>query len=401
MSQTAGLSITQTRTSGKWPHLEEGAWAFASVSDLHLGARRNDTRVMIKALDDGIVHSGLLDYVDMLILAGDVFDGLLSLDDPRIIDIDKWIARLFRHVKEASDRRKKKIIFRVLEGTRSHDYYQSIRFETIKDILDIDVDFRYIPKTEIEYIPSLKAHVLFIPDGAHATTTETQRVVEALLESRGLTQVDIGVMHGYFKYQLPYATREGSYHDIDYYTKIVRKWITIGHVHTRSRNGIVLAQGSYDRHSQGEEEAKGLVMATVGNQKDEAWFIDNVNAHIHKTIDIYDMGVDEGLAHLEQELSKLPPRARVRIRGEVNNPIFEYTVKLQISWPELVITKEPESKGEKTIAEKVLDDVVSKWVPVRIDNVNVSELIETRLREKRKLDPERTSKLVNLLKGCL
>lgn len=380
-------------TSSKWPPLKEGAWSFASFSDLHLGHRRNDIVQMIKGLDESIFTSGLLTYVKVLFLAGDVFDRLLSLDDPSVQNIDRWIARLLRACAEHG------VTLRVLEGTPSHDRRQSARFETILELLDIQLDFRYVTAVEIEYVAVVKSWVLYVPDEAYPTTMQTQEVVRGLLKSKGLDMVDVAVMHGYFQYQLPYQTKEGSYHDLAFYESIVRKWITIGHVHSRSRMGKALAQGSHDCHGHGEEEDKGYVVATVGNGNDDAWFMNNPHAHIYRTLEVYDLDTAEAIALADEVAAKLPAGSRLRIQADPEHPVFEHIVQLQVSWPHLVMSKHQKSRGEKTIAEKVLEDVISHWVPIRIDNTNIVELIGQRML-KRKLDETVQARLLRRLKEC-
>lgn len=390
----AKKATTPITLSTKWPSLDAGAWAFASFSDLHLGHRRTPTLDMIKGLDESIFKSDLLRYIKILFLAGDVFDRLLNLEDPSVHHIDRWIARLLRACSEHG------VILRVLEGTPSHDRRQSERFNTILSLLNIEIDFRYVSEIEIEHIPSLSADVLYIPDEAHPTTTQTQEVVKALMGAKGLEKVDLAIMHGYFQYQLPYQTKEGSFHDIDYYTSIVRHWITIGHVHTRSRMGIVLAQGSHDRVSHGEEGAKGYVVATVGNRKDEAYFIDNPHAAIFKSVEVYDLPVEEALAKVRQVAGELPPHARFRIVGEPSHPIFEFFMQLQLEFPTIQLSKKLKSQGEKSIAEKIVDNVIGKWVPVRLDRESLPAMVEERIN-KRTLDADCKNRLIRRLRECL
>ena len=389
------MTTSKPSVSSNWPALPEGAFAFASFSDLHWGHRRNDTERMIQAFDKSVYGNGLLSYIKLLVLAGDVFDRLLNLNDESIFAIDRWIARLLKRCAEAG------VVLRVLEGTKSHDRAQSQRFEMLYEFLELKSDFRYVKDVEVEYIASLGCQVLFIPDEAHTSTVETKEVVQAMLQAKGLQQVDLAVMHGYFQHQLPYDTKEGSYHDLAYYESIVKHWITIGHVHTRSRVGKALAQGSHDRLSHGEEEAKGFVVATCRHPgKDDAWFIDNHHAHVYRTVTCYDMTAEHALAAIDAACEGIPTGSRVRIEAEPEHPVFESMLMLTNRWPLLHLTKHIKSKSEKTTVEKILEDVLSKWTPIRIDRESIGPLIEKRLL-KREMDAEQRHRVLTHLQECV
>lgn len=348
---------------------------------------------MLRGLEESIFKSGLLGYIRILFLAGDVFDRLLSLDDPSIHHIDLFISKLLRACFDHG------VIIRVMEGTPSHDRKQSKRFETIENMLKTGVDLAYVTETSIEYIPSLQAHVLYVPDEAHPTTIQTKEVVQALLEAHGIEQVTLSIMHGYFQYQLPYQTKEGTFHDIDFYQSITKKWISIGHVHTRSRNGKVLAQGSHDRCGHGEEGPKGYVVATVGNKADDAYFIDNPHATVFRSVEVYEMLVEDAVKLLHEEADKLLPGARLRIVAEPEDPIFDYASVLQMAYPKIIVSKKPKSRGEQTIAEKILDNVIGRWQPIRIDETNIVDMVVQRLQKRG--EGVDTNRLAKRLQECL
>lgn len=374
--------------SFKYPKLEDG-FAFASFSDLHLGVRRNDTRKMVQALRKAIFDNELLSFVKLLVFAGDVFDRLLSLNEDCVRDIDLFIVDVLRECT------KHQVVLRVLEGTPSHDARQNCRFTILKEALGIELDYEYHDTVQIEYIASLGIHVLYIPDDAHADTEQTQRVVQELLKSRSLKQVDLSVMHGYFQYQLPYDTKPGSYHDIEYYSQITKYWITIGHVHTRSMNGKVLAQGSFDRITHGEEEDKGFVLASI-NEHPQAWFIDNPHAHVYKTINITDQETSQALKNIDQALQHLPDGSRIRLQMNKDHPLNEGIKELMLQYPKMHWSKLIKSKEEPTVAEKILDDRLSTYQSLKIDQSNIHSLVQERLKSK--LPQEMTEKVIERLK---
>ena len=83
----------------------------ACFSDLHLGHKSNDTIKMLYDLRHEIFDKKLLEKIDALFIAGDVFDRLLQLDYPALHEIDTFFAKLLLACK------KNDVILRVLEGT--------------------------------------------------------------------------------------------------------------------------------------------------------------------------------------------------------------------------------------------------------------------------------------------
>lgn len=387
--------ISKPTKNTKWPTLTGEGFAFASFSDLHLGHQRNNTELMIQALDKSLYSDGLLSFVKVLFLAGDVFDRLLSLNDEAVPFIDRWIAKLLKSCAQAG------VCLRVMEGTKSHDRNQSQRFKDIYDLLELKSDFKYITDVQIEHLECVGANVLFIPDEAHPSTIETQAVVKAILNAKGLSEVDISVMHGYFKHQLPFVTKEGSYHDLDYYESITKHWITIGHVHNRTRVGKALAQGSHDRLKHGEEEDKGFVVATCRETNaDQFWFINNTLAHTYRAVLCYDLTSEQALASVDTACDGLRPNSRISIEAEPEHPIFQSMLYLTNRWPLLHLTKNIKTRNDKTIAEKILDDELSNWSPIRIDSESIGPLIEKRLL-KRELKSDQQQRILNHLSECV
>ena len=83
----------------------------------------------------------------------------------------------------------------------------------------------------------------------------------------GLTKVDYAVMHGQFDYQLPKHITGMPRHDSQKYLDIVKHYIFIGHIHTHSVYDRIIAQGSFDRLTHGQEEPKGYVVSIVDDEE--------------------------------------------------------------------------------------------------------------------------------------
>ena len=361
----------------------------AAISDLHLGHNRCDTKRMIESLDKSLIASGLMKVLDILFITGDVFDHLLDLSDPNVARIDRWINRLFKTaVREG-------VKIRVLKGTPSHDHQQPERFKLIHDITKSECDFKYFNDTDIEFIEDMQMSVLYIPDEARPTTQETQEVVKAKLEALGIEQVDIACMHGFFKHQLPYAVKEHTYHDASYYESIVRDWVIIGHVHTHSRVGKIVAPSSHDRLRQGEEDPKGFVAFSLKAAKPKLWFIENTDAHTFKTIDCTGLDVDAVFLAVEKVLVNEKHKAHIRIEAESNHPIFAHMQALQAAWPLHAFDKTTEKKS-KTIEQQIIDESEEVWKSIRIDSSNIVDLILERMSVK--YTPDLTKRCLEHLK---
>lgn len=361
----------------------------AAISDLHLGHDHCDTKRMIASLDNSLITSGLMVELDILFINGDVFDHLLDLSDPNVARIDRWINRLFK----AAVRHKVKV--RLLKGTPSHDHRQTERFGLIHDITKSECDFKYFDDIDIEIIDDLKLSVLYVPDEIRPTTQETQAAVQAKLLSLGIEQVDIACMHGFFMHQMPYAVKEHTVHDAQFYESIVRDWVIIGHVHTHSLVGKIAAPSSHDRLRQGEENPKGFVVFNLKSPNKKLWFIENKDAHTFKTIDCTGYDVDQVFEKVNEVLSKERHKAHIRIEAESNHPIFAHMQALQQAWPLHAFSKTTEKKS-KTIEQQIIDESQEQWKSIRIDSSNIVDLIQARMVGK--YTPEVALACINHLK---
>ena len=85
------------------------------ASDIHLGHARNKAEFIIANLNHCFSNDAYFSTVDLVVLAGDVFDNGMPLSSEDVSHIDMWVAKLLRLCH------KHKVMLRVLEGTPSHD----------------------------------------------------------------------------------------------------------------------------------------------------------------------------------------------------------------------------------------------------------------------------------------
>lgn len=277
------------------------------LSDIHLGANKNDTKNIIDNLRLFFRDNHkLFKTLDFIFLAGDVFDKLLASSSMEYLLAVEWLTEVVKYCKH------NKIRLRILEGTPSHDWKQSKVVDTVLKELEIDVDFKYISTLDIEQNNELGIDILYVPDEYKHKAKETFEDVKKLLAEKNLTKVDIAIMHGQFNYQLPIVLE--SSHTEEDYLNIVNFYISIGHIHSSSVNGRILAQGSFDRLAMGEEEKKGgMFIQIFHNNTMEFKFIENKNARIFKTLNYKNLTLEDILSRIDKDLDLIPRDSYVRL----------------------------------------------------------------------------------------
>lgn len=344
----------------------------AAVSDIHLGHPNNKAEDIVAGLDAAFPDDEETDKLDLIVLVGDVFDRLLNVPNEDIYHIDRWIARLLLLCA------KRNIKLRVLEGTPSHDWKQSSSFERIKSVLQCELDFKYVSTLSIERIDSLGIDVLYVPDEWEITTDKTLEQVKELLASKGLEKVDYAFMHGQFEYQLPAHIKKLPRHDSSEYLKLVKDFIFIGHIHIHSVFDRIIAQGSFDRLSHGEEGPKGHVRSIVNKIAREYFFIENKLAKIYKTLKCTGLSMEQTLSLIREEGLKLTDKARVRITAESTHPIFSNFNELVAMYPTLVWSKDPKKKEEPDVEQ----EESFEHEAIIINKTNIAELVMSRVRKE-------------------
>lgn len=360
----------------------------ASISDIHLGHRRNSTRDIVDNLYKAFPDNAETGDLDMIFLVGDVFDDLLSLNNEAVTDIDLWIGDFLTMAKKWD------ISVRVLEGTPSHDWKQSQRFSVINEVAEIGADLKYVKDLSIEYIERYGISVLYVPDEWENSTDKTYSQVKQLLRAKGLEQVDFAFMHGQFEFQLPPQVHAQK-HDSQSYLDIVKHLVFIGHVHVSSSYERIFAQGSFDRLSHGEEGPKGHLRASVYENGDYyVDFIENLGAKKFITVNCLDIDLSEAFKRIEKRIAKLPAGSYVRI--EVNNDaeiLGNFDVLAQkypsFIWNKLVRGVE---EGVASIVEEE-----TAYIPITITRDNITGMIMERLTNTGNLH----SQLLNLASTIL
>lgn len=340
------------------------------ISDIHLGHPRNKTLDVLHALDVYFNNYLPRDDLDILFLAGDVFDRLLDFPMPEVAEITTWLHRLLGYCGRNG------IKLRVLEGTPSHDWGQSEIINTLFSVSGLTVDVKYINTLHIEYMDDLGIRVLYVPDEWNSSTDKTFEQVKELLSINHLTQVDIAIMHGNFAYQLPVQAAKAPRHNEQNYLSIVTYFISIGHIHTHSIYERILAQGSFDRLAHGEEEPKGGMECVIYKEGGgDYFFIENKLAKRFITLTLRSKDVDASIAMIAKKTHKLPIDSYVRIRAKKDHPLMIGIDELKKRFPYFVFTKiaidEVEFSGQ--LVEDVAKD--PSYIPITISKDNIRALL--------------------------
>lgn len=344
--------------------------SYLVLSDVHLGARTTIADEIIAHLVvffDNFSDTGVFTSLDAIFIAGDLWDDTVPLASDAvgnfILFFDRFLKWCSRH----------DISVRILEGTRRHDRGQSATFSRIAQVLSADLDFKYVPTLSIEYMKKLDMHVLYVPDECRTTAQICQNDVEALLNEHRLSKVDIAIMHGMFKYQLGSIPDGPTTHNEAWYLDHVKYYISIGHIHTYSQYSRIVAQGSFDRLSHGQEEAKGAVLIKeISPNEWGHFFIENTLAKKYVTIDVRG-DIDASFKIIDKAVKRLPDGSYIRLRGEASLPIFQGFDTLRLRYPLLSFSKKTIEEEEDEV--KITEEDKIGYVSIVLNRETITSAI--------------------------
>lgn len=347
--------------------------SYLVLSDIHLGHNINTTENIINNLQlyfkDNYKEFSKL---DMICIAGDVFDKLLVSSSIDFILSTEWLTELIVFCKQHD------IILRILEGTPSHDRNQSKVITSIIKKLNIELDYKYIDTLYIEHHNRLGIDILYIPDEYKHKAEDTYKEVLELLTERKLKKVDIAFIHGQFHYQLPMVKLDSS-HNMEDYLNIVKYYISVGHIHTPSVYERIIAQGSFDRLAHNEEEDKGGVMITLTEKESSFKFVYNKNAMIFKTYRFDKESIEEITNILDKDLKKMKDKSNIRIISNSEEFLSSNIKDLRLRYPNINIKIE-KSKNKEENKFNIIEEL-PKIETFSITKDNILDLITLELNK--------------------
>ena len=344
----------------------------AEIGDVHLGHHNTDTAHIIANLYREFPDNEAFGELDLFIIAGDLFDRQIDYSDPNVELIDKWMNDFLLQCK------KHNVILRVLEGTPSHDWQQSANMVYANHT--IGANLKYTEVLSIEYIAELGIHVLYVPDEWKHEPDDVWLDVQRVMAEHQLEQVDFTVLHGAFEHQLPDHVPAPK-HSCERYQNITRCFVFGGHIHKRSQNGNILAAGSFDRLSHGEEEAKGhLWVRTKADGRHEIKFVENRNAKQYVSVECSGDSLDLATDKIQQTVLRLPVGSHVRVLANKTDPIILSLNELKTRFTEHFITTKvmDQDKGKR----EAVDRIITPFTPAAITPDNIFDLMMTRFKEE-------------------
>jgi DNA repair exonuclease SbcCD nuclease subunit len=345
----------------------------ATVSDVHLGHHQNPASRITRNLRKAFADDAAMAILDIIFIAGDLFDRQLTFAHEDVPAIERWMTSFLRLAV------KHDVVLRVVEGTPRHDWKQSLKLIQLNEDHQIGANIRYIPSLEIEYIPEIERHVLYIPDQFTDSTDKTLAMVKDAIAAKGLKKVDLAIMHGHFDVQVP-DIPDIPKHSSEEYLALVEELIFIGHDHHHTVHGRIIAQGSFDRLAHGEEEPKGHVRATLhGDGNYEAKFVPNENALQFVSIDCQGLSAEESILKIRPIANSLPDESHVRLLVDVKHPLTKNMNVLHRAWPllnwtkpKVIKPKDKENPTERVTAPK-------KYVSFAITPQNIQAMLLERV----------------------
>lgn len=350
-----------------------------TISDIHNGNRNTPGQFILQnlriLLGDFSTKDTNFPDLKLILIAGDFWDDTVHVSDRVITDVlvfwhlfCKWCIY-------------KGITVRLLEGTPRHDRQQNRLLVTYTEQNFPELDFKFFDDIKVEIHQKLNLSLLYIPDECRPTADQVY--LDACHEVHtvhGLDQVDIGVMHGMFQYQLGTIPMNHKVYREDQWLQLVRGFITIGHIHNRSFYERIFAQGSFDRLRHGEEEPKGAYyFQEKGKGEWIPIFIENKYAKIYKTFTIK-KPLEESLPKLEKDLSHLPKESHVRIKAKTGHPILESLPELRKRFPFLIFTKDFDDKEKPKKAAEIFKQVHRETVILNKSTINQAILDEIQVK---------------------
>lgn len=354
---------------------KKGVLVIEEISDVHLGHNKTTTEEVLQGLYKTFPNNATMDDVDIIFIAGDLFDRLLNLPDDNVVLIKKWINDFLRMCA------KRNIVIRVLEGTPSHDWKQCKYFIHENENAHIHADLKYMTTLCIEYIEKFDCNVLYIPDEWKHSTDEIWMDVKQTLSEQCLEKVDFVVMHGAFSYQLP-PNVPAPTHDPQRYLDITNHFVFVGHIHKHSIFERIISAGSHNRLCHNEEEPKGHVRVELNeNGKYKITFKENVLAKIYKTINCSSLSVEEAFNKLSI-CNTLPNKSEIRILCKKTDAIFNSVNHLKEKYPHIVFSFKRDEEVKK--GQQSFKDIYTPYTPPAITSANLKDLIVQRLLEEGK-----------------
>lgn len=355
------------------------------LSDLHFGNPRIDATELFRKLKHYAYPQ--IKKSHLVILAGDIYDRLLTVNSKSYLYTMQFIDDLFRMSDDTGCQ------IRLLHGTYSHDRDQldvfhtlaspHTRYKIIKEISsEVITDFQ---NGASRLDPSIQLRIGYIPD--NLPYREVSAVIDNLNKSMtvtNITHLDLLIGHGTFAHTLPdNIPLPPLTFTLDTFKDVVDGIIVMGHIHVHSHKSNVYYCGSFERMSHNEEEYKGFYSFDWSNKQWRAKFIHNEEATPFVSVNLTEMDVAQVTRQYIDFIDKSIPNKIGYVRIIHPDPSIR-SILGQVSlknFPNIIVaTKAPKDLERKLL--KVLDLNANISEEVKPTRENLGELVFQFLTEK-------------------
>lgn len=355
------------------------------TGDVHLCHGRTPTWNVIRSLNYMFYENESLKDVDIVVLAGDVWDSLTAMSHADAELSRQWIRRFVEDCA-AND-----VILRVMEGTPDHDRKQSREFV----LHETSCDIKHVTELCVEFIERLGLWFLWVPDEIRINHEEIWKATCEVMAAAGLEKVHFAIMHGAFDFHFPPAMNIPA-HDTSRYSGLVEYAVLVNHIHKAAHREKVWGPGSPDRLAHGEEGEKGYHRITINipQTKMELQWIRNPHAWSYRAINVRGKTLDE-IIPLAREIAT-PLHSGAWVRLDFGDPTIMsgalVTLRQEIPHVQWEIKNE---KKKGVVADKTVYKQ-ERYTGVQVTRDNALGVITSWLQQKQLLPPEQQPMLGRL-----
>lgn len=235
--------------------MKQNLFNVAVIADIHFGAIRPDQ--LYTELKESFLDFIKDKYLDMIVIAGDFFNSIISLNSQSALKAFKFM----RELVEICEKNEIKYV-RIIEGTLSHDNLQILNFQNYES--NKKVDFKVITTVREESL-SNGLNILYLPEEYMEDPISYYK--DYICKPSKYYDFIFG--HGMFK-ETSFVKDDSEsmiskapIWDSKFLSSICRGPIFFGHIHTSQiiRKHIYYT-GSFSRWVYGQEEDKGFYIFT-------------------------------------------------------------------------------------------------------------------------------------------
>lgn len=349
-------------------------------SDVHVNHSVGHESI-IEIMDHIIKNVELMKKTHRIIIAGDFYDHGLEYCNAEVVsDIEEFQLRLLQVCAKYD------IQLRVLEGTKSHDRGQPIHFlklnKRLKELTGLEADVQYFDKLCVVMDERYGDSTLYIPDQWNVDATKTYKEAVQAMHALGLTQVDMGVMHGSMKYQMPtHMQNKQDLHDQDLYNDLVKYILYMGHHHNASIYGKIHVAGSLQRFAFNEEEVKGYYVSSIhssGNVITD--FVPSHKTKPYVTVDVTGKVAEDVITIVDDLIDKHDAEIAIRLIAAPTDPAGELIKRYRLDYPYMLFRLKVEGQKETAQLPSIDLDVIKKNVTSGLTRNNIASFMVDRMK---------------------